>query len=344
MIDILIPTLFIYCFGMFNLLGIKQGYFVNQLFFLIFGLVAYYVVKKLGRQYFCLNTHIFYWLLVAVLMITFLIGLEVKGSRRWLPFYFFNVQPSEILKVFFVLFLSQFFSRKQIAVDRKVIFFIYLLYSLIPILIIFKQPDLGNALIYVGLAIVLLLFSDLPKKFFVNTMATILLITPFSWFFLKPYQKSRLLSFVSPSLDPQGTAYNMIQAVITIGSGQFFGRGLGLGTQSRLYFLPENHTDFAFASLVEQFGFFGGFIVICLFAIIIYSLVRRMMVYQHRSDEEGRGNFLFILGFSTYFILQVVMNMGMNLGLLPVAGVALPFISYGGSSFITFMTGLALLP
>jgi len=344
MIDIFIPTLLIYCFGMFNLLGIKSAYFINQLFFLIFGLVVYYVAKKLGRQYFYLNSHVFYWLLVAILMITFMVGLEVRGSRRWLPFYFFNIQPSEILKIFFILFISQFFSRKQIAVDRKVIFFIYFFYSLIPILIIFKQPDLGNALIYVGLATVFLLFSDLPKKFFINMMATILLISPFSWFFLKPYQRSRLLSFISPHLDPQGTAYNMIQAVITIGSGQFFGRGLGLGTQSRFYFLPENHTDFAFASLVEQFGFFGGFIVISLFAIIIYFLIRRMLVYQHRSDEEGKSSFLFILGFSTYFILQVVINMGMNLGLLPVAGVALPFISYGGSSFITFMTGLALFP
>jgi len=136
----------------------------------------------------------------------------------------------------------------------------------------------------------------------------------------------------------------MIQAMITIGSGQFFGRGLGLGTQSRLYFLPENTTDFAYASLVEQFGFFGGFFVILFYSVIIYHIAKKTVKFFFDRTEDGRSNFLFSLGMLVYLIFQVFVNIGMNMGLLPVAGVALPFISYGGSSIMALLIGFALLP
>ncbi len=136
----------------------------------------------------------------------------------------------------------------------------------------------------------------------------------------------------------------MIQSVVTIGSGKLLGRGLGLGTQSRLYFLPENHTDFAFGSLVEQFGFFGGGLVLIFYGVIIFLIASRAVKFYFQKDEEGKKKFLFCLGMLSYVVFQVFINIGMNLGLLPVAGVALPFISYGGSSLVSFLIGFALIP
>jgi rod shape determining protein RodA len=169
-------------------------------------------------------------------------------------------------------------------------------------------------------------------------------LAPIGWLFLHSYQKARILSFLNPHIDTQGTAYNMIQAVITIGSGKFMGRGMGLSTQSRLYFLPENTTDFAFASLVEQFGFVGGIVVIAMYAALIYFIIRRAAKYFHSQDKEGRANFLYTIGILSYLLFQIFVNIGMNMGLLPIAGVALPFVSYGGSAVLALLIGLALIP
>ncbi|MFA6390941.1 MAG: FtsW/RodA/SpoVE family cell cycle protein, partial [Patescibacteria group bacterium] len=167
---------------------------------------------------------------------------------------------------------------------------------------------------------------------------------PFGWFLMKDYQRLRILSFVSPHLDVQGSAYNMIQSVISIGSGMFFGRGLGLGTQSRLFFLPENTTDFAFASLIEQFGFFGGFFVLTFFSIVIIFLVKKTIFFYYQKSQEDQKKFLYCLGMLTYFVSQTIINLGMNMGIMPVAGITLPFISYGGSSAMALLIGFALLP
>ena len=136
----------------------------------------------------------------------------------------------------------------------------------------------------------------------------------------------------------------MTQAIITVGSGKFIGRGLGLGTQSRFFFLPENHTDFAFSSLVEQFGFLGGLIVIILYLIMAALLVKRLLSFYFLRDPVDKRNFLYLAGFLSYLIFQFLINIGMNLGLFPITGIALPFISYGGSSFVALMIGMALLP
>ena len=167
---------------------------------------------------------------------------------------------------------------------------------------------------------------------------------PLCWKVMKNYQRDRIVSFFNPNLDRQGTAYNMTQAIITVGSGKFAGRGLGLGTQSRLFFLPENHTDFAYSSLVEQFGFIGGFTVIVLYLTIAFYLIRKLMVYYYLKDPADKAKFLYLVGFFSYFIFQIFINLGMNLGLFPVTGIALPFISFGGSSLVAVLIGIALIP
>lgn len=344
MLSILLPSFFLYLFSMFNILGIKKYLFINQIIFLILSLVAYFVIKKYVRTFFQLNTYLLYWFFILTLVFTYVLGLEVKGSRRWIDLKVFNFQPSEFFKVFFILFMAHLLSRKYRGVNEFFVFLVSIFYFIIPTFIIFKQPDLGNALVYVCIFVTMLLFSSLPKRYLIYIAIFLIVTLPFSWFLLKDYQRARVLSFVRPGVSQQGSSYNMIQAIITTGSGQFVGRGLGLGTQSRLYFLPENHTDFAYASLVEQFGFFGGFIVIILYIFLVFRLCIKAINLFMRRDENSRESFLYVMGFMSYIVFQITVNIGMNIGLVPVAGIALPFISYGGSSLMALFMGMAFLP
>jgi len=344
MIGIYITGLLILFFGFLNLFGISQNLFFSQFTFFLVGLFLMFVIKKIGRNFFSINNKFFYWLFIGFLLLVLFFGAEIRGAKRWLDLYFINFQPSEFFKVFYLIFLSNFMAKRKRFADKRLEFLFILIYFLIPAFLIFKQPDLGNTIILTMIFLSLTFFSDIPKKYFVQLIVVVLLTMPLGWFLLQPYQKTRLLSFLSPHLDRQGTAYNMIQSIITIGSGKFFGKGLGLGTQTRLYFLPENSTDFAFASLVEQFGFFGGASVIILFFLFSYFLLRKLFKYFNKVDEQGRQNFFFLLGLSCYLISQIVINIGMNMGLFPITGITLPLISYGGSSLVSFMIGLAFLP
>ena len=341
---IIISSVFLSIFGLFNLFGLNHDLFFRQLIYLIFGFLGYYFLKSIGNNFFRINNKFFYWFFIGILLITFMVGLEVRGSKRWLNFYFFNFQSSEFFKVFFVLFLTEILTVKNILANSFFNFIKIFLYFLLPFLIIFKQPDLGNAMVYFFIFITLIMFSTVPKKYLGYLIGLIISFTPVGWFLMKDYQQARILSFISPHLDTQGTAYNMIQAVITIGSGMFFGRGLGLSTQSRLFFLPENTTDFAFASLVEQFGFFGGFFVLIFFTLIFIHLAKKTIYFYYQKSEDDQKKFLYCLGILTYFVSQTIINLGMNMGIMPVTGIALPFISYGGSSVMAILLGLALLP
>ncbi len=344
MIQLLIPSVLLSLIGAFNIFGIKQGLFLNQFLYIIVGFLAYFIVKRIGRNFFLANVKFFYWFFISALIITFIIGFEVRGSRRWLDFYLFNFQASEIFKSFFILFLADFLVKNYKLVNPVKIFLKSFLYFALPTLIIFKQPDLGNAAVYLFIYLMMILFSKLPKKYLLYFLLIIVLVLPVGWHFLHSYQKDRISAFFNPHVDQQGTAYNMTQAIITVGSGKFLGKGLGLGTQSRLLFLPENHTDFAFSSLVEQFGFLGGLVTIILYLIIVFLLISKLLTYSFKKEEVDRKGFLYLIGFLSYFIFQILVNVGMNMGLFPITGIALPFISFGGSSFVALMIGLALIP
>ncbi|PIP63556.1 hypothetical protein COW97_01870 [Candidatus Roizmanbacteria bacterium CG22_combo_CG10-13_8_21_14_all_34_12] len=336
--------IFLSVFGLFNLFGLSQDLFVRQLIFLIIGFFVFFILKSIGSHFFRINSKFFYWFFIVILIITFIVGFEVKGSKRWLNFFLFNFQGSEFFKVFFILFLAEILTVKNILSNTFFNFVKIFLYFLIPFIIIFKQPDLGNAMVYFFIFFVLLIFSSFSKKYLGYLIGLIIIFTPVGWLIMKDYQRARILSFINPHLDVQGAAYNMIQSVITIGSGMFFGRGLGLGTQSRLFFLPENTTDFAFASLIEQFGFFGGFFVLIFFTTITIYLVKRTIYFYYQKPRDDQKKFLYCLGMLTYFISQTIINLGMNMGIMPVAGITLPFISYGGSSVIALLIGFALIP
>ena len=324
-------------FSLFNIFGIKHELFGNQLFFFIVGFILLYTFYRIGILFFRLNSTFFYISFLILLIVTFFIGTTVRGSRRWIDLYFFRFQTSEFFKVFFLLYLADYISKVK-KIDKRtylISFFIFLA----PFLIIFKQPDLASSLVYLFVFVCVLFLTGFPLKYFAYGIGSIVVSLPVLWHFLKDYQKVRFISFINPEPNSQGIAYNLIQSIITVGSGRFFGRGLGLGTQSRFQFLPEYHTDFAFASLVEQFGLFGGVIVLALYGIIIYRLFKKA-----RIERNNPFAFLYLYGSALFLTISLAINIGMNVGLLPIAGIALPLISYGGSSILSIfiMLGLAL--
>lgn len=343
MISLLIPSLFLWIFSLFNQFGIKTRFGLSQLGYIAAGLVAFFIIKRIGRRFFIANIPTIFWGFFTLLIITFIIGLEVKGSRRWIDFGIVNFQASEFLKIFYIMYIAKLLSGRSRQEMTPFFYFSILFISLLPAVIVLRQPDLGNASVFVGVLIFMLLVSDIPKRYLLVSGIVLFILLPFSWFFLHDYQQARIASFVQPHVDSQGDAYNMIQAIITVGSGQFLGKGLGLGTQSRLFFLPENNTDFAFSSLVEQFGFLGGFFVILGEFILILMLFIRAYKFIAGTDSDTRYKYLFSMGLASLLCIQTGVNIGMNVGLLPIAGIALPFISYGGSFFVALCIGFALL-
>jgi rod shape determining protein RodA len=343
MILLYLSTFILYIFGLLNLFGVERQYFFKHLIFALVGLGIFFLIRKIGFTFFRLNAKFFYWVFIFIMLITYIIGFEAKGSRRWIDLYFFNFQASEFFKIFFVIFIADYFSKFRSRVTMLTFYLKGLLYFLLPALMIFKQPDLATTIVLSFIFIVLCFFSKIPKKYFLYTLLVGILVLPIGIFFLKDYQKQRITSFFNPHVNKQSTSYNMTQAIISIGSGGLVGRGLGLGTQSQLYFLPENHTDFAFSAMVEQLGFLGGAVVISLYGVIVGVMIKKLVDYYYIKDEEGQFKFFFILGFLAFFIFQIFVNIGMNLGMLPIAGITLPLISYGGSSLITWMIGMAFL-
>jgi len=294
--------------------------------FIFFSTVDY----KIWRKY--------YWIIYifSIIILTFsLMGNDIRGAKRWIEIGGLTIQPSELIKPFIILFFAYQFSTRKISSFFNI--FIIIVMFLPLMLLIFKQPDLGNVIIYTSVLFSFFIISELPLIYYVIIFTFSIIIAPLSWFILQNYQKQRIISFLNPNLDPVGAGYNAIQAIIAIGSGQLFGLGLGRGTQSRLLFLPEYHTDFVFASLGEELGFIGGFIVILLYFVILAKI---LLIGYNCDHKFGR---MVCIGLFTQIFIQVFINIGMNLGLLPITGITLPLVSYGGNSIISTFIGLGLL-
>lgn len=330
-------------FSLINLFGIDHLVFRSQFYFYLIGFVFFFIFYFLGLDFFKYNSKLFYIFSIFLVVLTYFVGEDVRGSRRWINFYFFNYQGSEFLKVFFIIYLSDFLvSTKNYFTDEYIYFSKFLksfIIFLIPVFVVYKQPDLGSALVLFSVYFSLFYFSGLKIKYYIFGSVFFVLSSPLIWGHLKDYQKNRVLSFINPNFDPAGISYNVIQSIITVGSGSFFGKGLGFGTQSKLDFLPENHTDFVFASFIEQFGFFGGFILLCIYGLIIGILLKKIL-----SNKDDFFKVLFLIGLLTVFLFQIFINIGMNIGIMPVTGITLPFMSYGGSSVVAFLMlfGLAV--
>ena len=249
-----------------------------------------------------------------------------------------NLQPSELMKIGLIMFLAKYYHRISIEnINRLKFLFIPVVALVAPVLLVITQPDLGTSLLIAAGGVVVAWLAGVRAKFFVISFVVFIALLPLAISFLKPYQKSRILTFLNPDRDPLGAGYQIIQSKIAIGSGGLFGKGFLNGSQSYLDYLPEKHTDFIFTLFSEEFGFVGSISILMLYGIIISRIIK--------IGNVTRSNFgkLYCYSFATAFFIYVIVNMGMVLGLLPIVGSPLPIMSYGGSSMMAIMLGLAVV-
>ncbi len=264
-------------------------------------------------------------------------GLTSSGSQRWLNLYFMNLQPSELMKIALILFLASYYHRISTQDVNKIKYlFLPLAVLILPFLLVVAQPDLGTSILIVIGGVTVGWLAGVRVKFFTYAAIIFISLIPIAISFLKPYQKSRILTFFNPDRDPLGAGYQIIQSKIAIGSGGLFGKGFLNGSQSYLDYLPEKHTDFIFTLFSEEFGFFGSITI-----LLIYSLIIHRIVQIGNVTRSSFGK-LYCYSFATAFFVYVAVNMGMVLGLLPIVGAPLPIMSYGGSSMMAIMLGLGI--
>ncbi len=313
--------------------SLNRPLFQNQLFFWILGLFLLWFFSYFDYRIWQKVSIIFYVFVILLLLFLLFVGDPIRGSVRWFDIGPFRLQPSEMAKASTILLLATFFKNR----DGAKIF--YLLISLLIVLPIFIlvliQPDIGNSLPLLAIWLAISLASGFKIKDFTILLLLGALLSAILFEILAPYQKERILTFIDPARDPLGTGYHIIQAKLAVGSGQFLGRGLGNSTQSQLKFLPEAESDFIFAATSEQLGFLGGTLLISLYSLLLLKI----LVLSRENDEYSR---LILIGVFAFMATQFLVNVGMNVGILPVTGITLPLVSYGGSSLITtlFLLGI----
>lgn len=323
----LLPIL-IFSLGYFTLLSTSPERARNQLIFFIVGFLVYIVISLIDYRLYQPYWKFFFVASLVLLLVTFFLGEARAGSARWINLGVFTLQPSEFAKIALVLALSSIVSSSRAPVSniKKVAKLVLL--SLPMLALVLAQPDLGTAVVLFAILVFMLFYAGLSKWYFISFFTAFGIFSAPLWGFLQDYQQRRILVFLNPALDVLGSGYNVIQALIAVGSGGLLGKGFLRGTQSRLNFLPAHWTDFAFASFAEEWGFIGVFILILLFTALLLILLN-----VTNKTKESFGSLLCVGVFSVFFV-QFIVNVGMNLGVMPVTGIPLPFISYGGSSLL----------
>lgn len=308
---------------------------INHLIKSLFFIPIIFIVGVLNlKTIFRYSYFIFIFSIVSLVLVQ-LFGKIGMGAQRWIDFYIFKIQPSEFTKISMILYLSKFYSQTQ---DTTLFTHIKAaILAFIPIIIVANQPDLGTALLLLFLLGMIITISGIKIKYIIAVLILFAISLPITWQHLHTYQKQRIISFINPENDPLGNGYHIIQSKIAIGSGGIYGKGFLKGTQSKLNFLPEKHTDFIFTSICEETGLIGGVMIIILFIVLISNI----MIIAYSSPNR----FCLLLGISTAFLIfeHVIINIAMVSGLLPVVGVPLPFISYGGSSLLSFSILIGLV-
>ena len=303
------------------------------IFFLFFLSISFININIWNRFSFLIFIG-FILLLVAVKFF----GLQSQGSRRWINLFIFNLQPSELMKIGIILFLSNYYHKISSSDVNKFRYLIYPVIALLaPFMLVLTQPDLGTAILILVSGVVITWLGGVRWKIFAYLSGLLIILAPVGISFLKPYQKNRILTFLDPDADPLGAGYQIIQSKIAIGSGGLFGKGFLNGSQAYLNFLPEKHTDFIFTLFSEEFGFIGSSFMIFLYFLITFRITR---IGTLTRSIFGK---LYCYGFATAFFVYVVVNMSMVLGLLPIVGAPLPILSYGGSSMLAMMLGLGIV-
>ena len=326
-------------FAMYSTDGGEFKYHTNShilRFFVFF--VLFFFISLVKIRFWHDQSYLIYILFFLLLLGVKYFGLTSSGSKRWLDLYIMNLQPSELMKVGLILFLAKYYHRVSIENMNSIRYLVVPLIALIaPLLLVATQPDLGTSILIAAGGIIVAWLAGVRIKFFVISGLVLITLLPVAISFLKPYQKSRILTFLNPERDPLGAGYQIIQSKIAIGSGGLFGKGFLNGSQSYLDYLPEKHTDFIFTLFSEEFGFSGSFFILILYSIIVSRIIK--------IGNQTRSNFgkLYCYSFATAFFIYVVVNMMMVLGLLPIVGSPLPIMSYGGSSMMAIMFGLGIV-
>ena len=336
----IIPLLGAGLVTMHSFVGTSDYFFEKQMMWIAVSFAAFLALTMLDVR-FLRRTYVIMLLyggIVFVLLLLLIIGQATQGAVSWFSFSGFSIQPSDPAKIVAILLLAKYFSRRHIEIANIRHIIVSGLYIFILFALVFLQPDFGSAIIIASIWLGMIMVSGISKKHLILVVA--LAVTAFAgmWgFVFEDYQKQRIMTFLNPLTDIQGSGYHAYQSTIAVGSGEVFGKGVGFGTQSRLSFLPEYETDFVFAAFAEEWGFIGVAILFAIFLFVVWRILVNAM--------RGATNFetLFGAGLAILFMSHFVVHVGMNIGLLPVTGTTIPFISYGGSHLLTEFVGLGLL-
>lgn len=321
--------------------GSEQNYlnFQKQVVFFVIGLAAMFLIALFFDYRILIKANAFIYILGVIMLISVLIfGKNIRGTTGWFDLGIFSFQPVELVKIFLIIYLSKFFSDKAKYISQLRYLIISSVGVILLMILVVLQPDFGSSLILMSLWAVLILLTGIKKSHLALLCGILIASSLVLWFLVfQPYQKQRILVFMDPSLDPLGSGYNVTQAIIAIGSGGLWGKGLAFGSQSQLKFLPESQTDFVFAVLAEELGFLG---VILLFGLFI-SLFWRLLSLAKKVNDNFAAYLL--ISAAIIIFVQIFVNIGGNLGLLPITGITLPFISYGGSSLVALLILMGLV-
>lgn len=326
-------SLFLLFFSFLILNSLSSEIFPSYYFYGLISVVSFLFFASLDFSILAFVSPLLYIFSLLLLILPLLYGEITRGTIRWLEFGSFSFQPAELVRPFLILFWSYFLSSKVLNTKKVLLSFVF--FS-IPAFLILIQPSLGVFAITFFSFLGTIFASSFDKKKILWGIVVLLFLAPVFYMKLESYQKQRIITFINPNNDPQGAGYNIVQSIIAVGSGGFFGRGLGSGIQTQLRFLPERNTDFVFASVAEELGFLGVLILILFYSFLFLRIIHIMSLVRY---DIGK---LYISGFFLGFLFQTFVHMGMNLGIMPVTGVPLPIISAGGSSLLATMISLGI--
>jgi rod shape determining protein RodA len=335
----IVPIVFFGLITMYSFVDSNQ-LFTKQLTWFLASVFVFVVLSSIDFKFLRRTESIvsLYLLSIFLLLTLFIIGKAVKGSQSWFDFGIFSFQPVDLAKLILVLTLAKYFSRRHIEIRNVRHIIISGIYALIFFILVALQPDFGSSIIIFLIWFGMVMVSGISKKHLIAVSLTGIIVFATLWgFAFKDYQKDRILTFINPLHDIRGAGYNAYQSMITVGSGEFFGKGIGYGTQSRLKFLPEYQTDFIFAAFAEEWGFVGVLILFICYGVLISRILS--------VAKKGATNFetLFAIGFSILIMSHFIIHVGMNVGLLPVTGLNMPFMSYGGTNLLVLFIGVGIL-
>ena len=326
-------------FAMYSSEQGKFGYYTHShiyrfsFFFIIFIIASFFRINFWFK-----SAYLFYFIILILLFAVDFFGVTASGSKRWISLFVINLQPSELMKVALIVFLARYYYKIPTEHVTNIKYIIFpLLVLFVPVFLVASQPDLGTAALIMTTGIIVIWLTGFGIKHFLYSFFVFVCLLPVGISFLRPYQKSRILTFFNPERDPLGAGYQIIQSKIAVGSGGIFGKGFLQGSQSYLDYLPEKHTDFIFTLFSEEFGFIGSVVLLLIYVLIIYRIIV--------IGNQSRNNFakLYCFSFAVAFFSYVAINMSMVLGLLPIVGAPLPIMSYGGSAMLSMMIGLGVV-